>query len=277
MRKRMGVLLACIACLALGAPPARAQNPWLPPPDHGLVDVSYTIYEAKSFFDGNGHAHRFTDGDFSDHALNVYGEHAFDRRNALVYNVDFLRFKKFGTPLLTASGPGDWRLGWKHSLGTRGRFAQALELDVSVPTGYDGHAALPRGLDSVDVTLEYALGSTFPVGRAAGYWDAYLGYKARLGPPDDQIVYGLGAGVPTFERLLVFAQINGYQSLGGRRGTTVFGSPLLAGSFNLVDLNVGLNYAVGPDFNVHVSHVWDLFGRDTGQGSAWQVGVSAKY
>lgn len=267
--------LHALVFLVLLALPAQA-SPWMPPPDHGLVSVGYTDYTADDFFDVNGTVRKLTDGRFSSRIFYVYGEHGLSREDAITYALNFLSLDKQSVPALSNSGTGDWMVGWKHNLGSDGNFTHAVELDVGLPTGYNAGAPLPIGLNSLDLTATYQPGITFKVGDNLGYADAYVGYRLRLGTPVDQIVYGGGVGIPPVERVMIFTRINGIKSLGGR-GDLILGPSFLANSFDTINLAAGVAYDVGPDFNVSVSHLWDLWGRNSGKGDAWMIGVMMKY
>jgi len=239
------------------------------------VNVTYSDYEASTFFDTNGNEQPLG-GAFHDDYFTVYGEHAFDKENAIVWSANLLSLKRDFTPPLTNGGTGDWMVGWKHALPGSGNFVHAFELQVGYPTGYNTNAALPLGLNSTDVGALYELGNSFKVGKSWGYVDGYVGYRLRLGTPVDQIFYGAGVGVPAFERLQVFGRVNGVTGLGGK-GDPILGPSILSNSFDILSGTAGLAYDIGPDFNLSASYVWDLIGRNTGKGATWQIGATVKY
>jgi hypothetical protein len=268
-------LLLTIALLATVALPAQA-SPWLQTPGRGRINVTYSDYSADTFFNNSGDE-RPLSSKFNSQRIGFSGEHGVTPGNSFIYRIGFRWLERESTPRLTSSGVGDVTLGWKHSLGRSGKYDHAVEFDVGVPTGYNPQAPLPLGRDSLDVTGTYHGGMLFPMSNGgSAYWNGYVGYRARLGVPTDNVVYGIGGGVPLARPFTVFAQISGVYSPWDRNDP--FLDPSLdANSYDILGITAGGSLRLNDTFSGQLAHYWALAGRNTGKGTQWSVGLTARY
>lgn len=265
------VSVICALCLSQNA----LSGAWVPAGGDGYGKLSFNTYSADEF---EGESPDF--GEFNSDDVTYYGEYGLGNKFALYGSVNFKWLDQSDAEgnETTSSNPGDAEIGVRYEWYNKG-YVLSTSLLAKLPYLYDEDEELPPGNGQEDIEFRVLYGkSLWPY----GYLGLEAGYRVRLDAPSDEYRYLVEYGYEFNENLYFRTKLDGILSAGnadeneGPDGQVENLS--IFPEFDLGKLELTLGWNFGPKqkkrWGVEVTYTEDLYGDNTLQGQALQLGLT---
>lgn len=204
---------ALLAGFLLQSSPAFAGG-WTQPGGKGYFKLNEQIIQSDSYFKPTGKKEPITAQ--SRYTTSLYGEYGLVERFTLVGYIPFYQRISEDRPGSDAkTGTGDWELGARIGLLTKGPTVVSIQVMAGLPLG-DSFSEQEVGLFTGDGEFNQLF--SLQVGRSLwptpGYLKAEIGFNNRESDFSDELRYALEAGFMIDERIGVSVWLRGVKALG---------------------------------------------------------------
>ena len=214
---RLTIAGALIAGLLLQAGTAFAGG-WTHPKGRGYFKLNEQVIKSDAYFQPSGDRIDITNQ--SRFTTSLYGEYGLVDRFTLVGYIPFYQHISEDKPGSDAkTGTGDWELGARIGLFTRGATVVSIQVMAGLPLG-ESYTDQEVGLFTGDGEFNQLV--SLQVGRSLwptpGYLKAEIGFNNRESDFSDELRYALEAGFMVGERIGMSGWIRGVKALGTADG-----------------------------------------------------------
>lgn len=187
---------------------------WTHPRGKGYFKLNEQVIKSDAYFQPSGRKIDITDQ--SRYTTSLYGEFGLVDRLTLVGYIPFYQRISEDRPGSDAkSGTGDWELGARIGLLTKGPTVVSIQVMAGLPLG-DSYTDQEVGLFTGDGEFNQLF--SLQVGRSLwptpGYLKAEIGFNNRESDYSDELRYALEAGFMVGERIGVSGWLRGVKALG---------------------------------------------------------------
>lgn len=213
--------------------------------------------------------------------LKVTGEHGLGNGWAVQYDLRAAKDTKTKTKhqlstAHTAYGLQDQEIGLVRGLRQGSSFADALALNVILPTG--STSSTPQlGVGHTALEPEYQFGLRHRFGRRYVYASFSVGPRVFLNSGVTQWRGSADVGTQLFPKVGIFGVLFCARTLGASSALAGETNPNAAEDYNLLRAGIGLRFRVSKQLRPIIEYESDLAGRSIHAGSRIVLGVSWRY
>lgn len=242
---------------------------WTHAPGKGYFKLNEQIIRSDSYFEPSGDRIDITDQ--SRYTTSLYGEYGLANRLTLVGYIPFYqRISEDRHGSETKTGTGDWELGARIGLLTKGATVVSLQVMAGLPLG-DSFKDQEVGLFTGDGELNQLF--LLQVGHSLcpnpGYLKAEIGFNNRESGFSDQIRYAVEAGFMLGERVGVSAWVRGAKAIDAGDEWTV-------NDQQYVSFGPEINFYITSNAGITAGVTKYTGARNVLDAPAWDIGVFMK-
>jgi hypothetical protein len=210
---RILLTVALLAGFLLQSSPVSAGG-WTQPQGKGYFKLNEQIIRSDSYFKPSGKKEPITAQ--SRYTTSLYGEFGLADRFTIVGYIPFYqRISEDRAGANTKTGTGDWELGARIGLLTKGATVVSIQVMAGLPLG-DSYTDQEIGLFTGDGEFNQLF--SLQIGRSLwptpGYLKGEIGFNNRESDFSDELRYALEAGFMVGERIGVSGWLRGVKALG---------------------------------------------------------------
>ena len=276
-RRKLSVLIMLVVCYAGWGQPAYAQ-PWIPPAGSGKIKATVRFYHSDRLFPQTSYSSTTTPthSKLSETQFRIDGEHGIGQGWALVYQLRAAMLTKSKPKAsYSAGGLQDQQIGLSYGLRQRAHFADAITVNVVIPTGRT--STIPQlGTGALAVEPDYEVGVEHNFGSRLAYAGLSIGPRIYVRDGVTQVRASAVVGVGLIRRLTVIGTLFFSKTLASN-ALAVSTTPNASEFYNIFRGGIGLEYAVTKNVRPVIAYQVDLAGQSIHAGSRLVAGVSWRY
>jgi hypothetical protein len=269
-----------------------AGGGWPQPKNHGYFKLSqWWVVSNQHFTDVGLIDPNVTTGTFN---TSIYAEYGFtDRFTGIVYFPFFSRVYtnnivsgttgKVILPGEAINTIGDTDISLKYGLLMNKPVALSATLTLGLPFGESNGGSqgnLQTGDGEFNQMLTFDAGTSFKIGKANAYSNAYVGFNQRNGGFSDEWRFGVEVGATFLKnKITAIARLYGIQSLqnGTRNDDNNSGTSLFANNSEHLTFSPEINYNIDDNWGVSFTYGTALSGKLIFANPSYSVGVFYKF
>lgn len=280
IRKCAPPLLGLAAALVTVAAHA---GPWIPPAGTGKVKPVVRFYRSdRAFSPTSFGAHTVpSSSKYDETQIKITGEHGLGGGWALQYdlraaNDSKTKTKKGVSTTHTAFGLQDQEIGLVRGLRQGSSFADAVALNIVVPTG--STSSTPElGVGHTALEPQYQFGFRHRFGTRPAYAVFSVGPRVFLNSGVTQWRASADIGIRVFQRVDAFGTVFCSRTFGANSAAASSQNPNAAEDYNLIRAGLGLKFRLTKDLHPLIEYESDLAGQSIHAGDRILLGVSWRY
>ncbi len=280
-KKRCAPMLVVFASALIAFP--TYADPWIPPAGTGKTNPVLRLYRAdRTFSPSHFGGETFpSTSKVSETQLRITGEHGLGNGWALQYDLRAgeerkTKTKKHGSTTYSASGVQDQEIGLVRGLRQRAAFADAVALNIVLPTG--SASSNPQlGVGHTAVEPDYQFGVTHQFGQRLGYGSFSIGPRLFFNGGVTQWRATADVGIRLFRNVDVFGTLFCARTFGANSTLSSTTNANASEVYNLLRGGVGLRFSLSKNVRPIIEYESDLAGQSIHAGNRLVLGVSWRY
>jgi len=240
---------------------------WVQEKGNGLGILSLKWYESNRYWDKD---RDLVDGGYRKWELNPFLEYGLTGRTTVGMSLFII---DVNDDRRSAPGLSDAEIFARYLLWKGRGGVLSTQLLVKVPGPYESENIPYQGQDQYDLEwrLLYGTGGVLPASGSEWYLNTEAGFRRRFGDPADEVRIDLAAGVrgpgKKWELELKQENITGLRNASGPS----------APDYDLHKIGLSSRYWINQSLALQLGVTRDIYGRNTGQGTAVQGALWVRF